>query len=57
MAWNGSSRLAKIDGVHDARNFIDILRNHLFESASYLNLRDETFIPTRQKIQTYDANN
>lgn len=57
MAWNGSSRLAKIDGVYDAKNFIDILLNHLFESASILCLGDDTFIPTRQKIQTHGANN
>lgn len=44
-----------MDGILDTRNYIDIVRDHLFESELHLGIREH--LPVLQQFQTYDTNN
>lgn len=54
LKWN--EYLAVIDGIIDTKKSVDILRDHLFEGVSNLGIRDDFWLPTRQRLHTYDAN-
>lgn len=40
MAWSRTGKLAIINGILDTRMYIDILRDHVFESVSNLGIRE-----------------
>lgn len=41
MSWNGTGNLTVIEGILNARTYVEILRDNLFQSASKLGIRDD----------------